>query len=130
MGSVYISADIPRAILMEKFVFVLYLSILPDIQVDTYSNYAAGDLSEWYNDIEVVGQISEAWKTIKSFLDYNNYQNQKNYFLKFILTNESSAPQEIDMYEYGQEVPNFNLHVLLTESPFLLNFVDDGSIMT
>merc|ERR1712142_695781 len=47
--SVYISADIPRAILMEKFVFVLYLSILPDIQVDTYSNYAAGDLSEWYN---------------------------------------------------------------------------------
>ena len=55
--SVYVSGDIPRAILTEQFVFVLYLSILPNIQVDTYSNYAIGDFSQWYNDIEVVGKI-------------------------------------------------------------------------
>lgn len=55
--SVYISADIPRAILTEHFVFILYLSILPNIQVENYSNYSVGDLSQWYNDIKVVGKI-------------------------------------------------------------------------
>ena len=55
--STYLSADIPKAILTEQFVFILYLSILPNIQVENYSNYSVGDLSQWYNDIKVVGKI-------------------------------------------------------------------------
>ena len=37
--AVYKEANIPRAMLTQPFVFVLYIGILPDLQSDDFSNY-------------------------------------------------------------------------------------------
>ena len=37
--SVYSKADIPRAMLTETYVFVLYIGVLPDLEKDNYTNY-------------------------------------------------------------------------------------------
>ena len=37
--SVYSEADIPRAMLTETYVFVLYIGVLPDLITDDYTNY-------------------------------------------------------------------------------------------
>ena len=52
------NADISQAILTNPFVFVLYISILPDIEEDNFENFD-GKSSEklWYNDMEMIGKI-------------------------------------------------------------------------
>ena len=60
----YTRGDIPRAILKEKFVFILEVAVLPDLKEDSYletrkrfmndANYLE---SIWYNDEEIVGTI-------------------------------------------------------------------------
>ena len=35
----YEEANIPRAMLTEPFVFVLYIGVLPHLKEDSYSNY-------------------------------------------------------------------------------------------
>ena len=37
--AVYSEADIPRAMLTETYVFVLYIGVLPDLEKDNYTNY-------------------------------------------------------------------------------------------
>ena len=39
----YAEADIPRAMLTEPFVFVLFIGVLPDLKRDNYSNYHVDD---------------------------------------------------------------------------------------
>ena len=37
--AVYSKADIPRAMLTEPYVFVLYIGVLPDLVQDNFENY-------------------------------------------------------------------------------------------
>ena len=55
----YLKGDIPRAILKEKFVFVLELAILPNLTLDNFASYKNNSSSrkQWYNDDEVVGAM-------------------------------------------------------------------------
>ena len=54
-------ADISKAMLLERFVFVLYINILPDITEDSFENYRETDQetnnSNWYNNHILVGKI-------------------------------------------------------------------------
>ena len=55
---VYSNADIPGAILIKKFVFVLYVRVLPDLVAESFDNYDPSSSSaQWYNDENVVGEI-------------------------------------------------------------------------
>ena len=38
--AVYSQADIPRAMLTETYVFVLYIGVLPNLTTDNYTNYS------------------------------------------------------------------------------------------
>ena len=90
---IYSHADIPKAILIKKFVFVLYVRVLPDVERESFTNYDPLTSSDqWYNNENVVGEIryfdsfpkithytisihhSDAWRTIRNFFDYNKYE--------------------------------------------------------
>ena len=51
------TADIPKAILTEQFVFVLFVKILPDLELDNFDNYNANNNQQWYNNLRIVGEI-------------------------------------------------------------------------
>ena len=52
---VYSHADIPKAILIKKFVFVLYVRVLPDVERESFTNYDPMTSSDqWYNNENVV----------------------------------------------------------------------------
>ena len=55
------SADIAKAILSKRFVFVLKINILPDIDEDSFDKFDEENVdiinSFWYNNISTVGQI-------------------------------------------------------------------------
>ena len=52
------TADIPKAILTEQFVFVLFVKILPDLELDNFDNYDANNSDQqWYNNLRIVGEI-------------------------------------------------------------------------
>ena len=54
----YITADIPKAILTEQFVFVLFVKISPDLELDNFDNYDANNSDQqWYNNLRIVGEI-------------------------------------------------------------------------
>ena len=53
---IYESGDIPNAILTEKYVFILTVGVLPDLEKDSYDN-ADGETYKWYNDEYKVGNI-------------------------------------------------------------------------
>ena len=54
----FITADIPKAILTEQFVFVLLVNILPDLELDNFDNYDANNSDQqWYNNLDIVGEI-------------------------------------------------------------------------
>ena len=55
----YAMADIPRAMLSRQYVFVLSISVLPDLNLDDFDNYEIDSSKErfWYNNDEVVGII-------------------------------------------------------------------------
>ena len=88
---VYAKADIPRAMLTRKLVFVLSVAVLPDLEKDDFYNYQMDEESEthWYNDVDIVGEIrldlkkiafivellfSNAWRNLRLFFQYNNYK--------------------------------------------------------
>ena len=54
-------ADISKAMLLNRFVFVLYLKILPDIEIENYDNFDETDEKtindKWYNNISLVGKM-------------------------------------------------------------------------
>ena len=54
-------ADISKAILSERFVFVLYIRVIPNIKEDSYDNFDELDEESinknWYNNVTSVGQI-------------------------------------------------------------------------
>ena len=54
---VYSYADIPKAILIKKFVFVLYVRVLPNLVAESFDNYDPAASAQWYNDENVVGEI-------------------------------------------------------------------------
>ena len=54
---VYSHADIPKAILIKKFVFVLYVRVLPNLVEESFENYDPAASAQWYNDENVVGEI-------------------------------------------------------------------------
>ena len=55
---VYSHADIPKAILIKKFVFVLYVRVLPNLVAESFDNYdPSSNSAQWYNDENVVGEI-------------------------------------------------------------------------
>ena len=55
---VYSNADIPRAVLSREFVFVLSVSVLPDLNEDTFSKFHMDDRTDyWYNNITTVGEM-------------------------------------------------------------------------
>ena len=54
----YITSDIPKAILTEQFVFVLFVKVLPDLELDNFDNYDDNRRDEqWYNNLDIVGEI-------------------------------------------------------------------------
>ena len=54
----FITADIPKAILTEQFVFVLLVNILPDLELDNFDNYDNNhSKKQWYNNLDIVGEI-------------------------------------------------------------------------
>ena len=54
----FITADIPKAILTEQFVFVLLVNILPDLELDNFDNYDNNQSQkQWYNNLNIVGEI-------------------------------------------------------------------------
>ena len=54
----FITADIPKAILTEQFVFVLLVNILPDLELDNFDNYDDNHSEkQWYNNLNIVGEI-------------------------------------------------------------------------
>ena len=59
----FISADISKAMLISRFVFVLYVRILPDISWESFQNFDELDeatiSTQWYNNITAVGQIRQ-----------------------------------------------------------------------
>ena len=59
--SKYSNADISKAMLSKRFVFVLFINILPDVDKDNFENFNEKDYNyinqKWYNDIETVGKI-------------------------------------------------------------------------
>ena len=89
---VYAKADIPRAMLTRQFVFVLSISVLPDLEKDDFDNYQMDEESDtyWYNYEDIVGEIrwefilfltssnilffSNAWRNLILFFKYNNYK--------------------------------------------------------
>ena len=47
---------------------------------------------------------------LKFFFNYNNYQIDSDYFIKFTnLTNNDNSPQKIRVYEYGIDVTGFDV---------------------
>ena len=99
---VYSHADIPKAILIKKFVFVLYVRVLPDVERESFRNYDPSTSSDqWYNNEDVVGEIrytysltfpnitilfhhSDAWRTIRNFFSYNKYEVWKFCYFYFL----------------------------------------------
>ena len=53
---IYESGDIPNAILTEKYVFILTVGVLPDLEKDSY-HYADQETYHWYNDEYKVGDM-------------------------------------------------------------------------
>ena len=88
---IYESGDIPNAILTEKYVFILTVGVLPDLEKDSYEN-ADGETYKWYNDEYKVGNIrfylffcpfyfpifsfyfSESWRWMKDFFYLNKFR--------------------------------------------------------
>ena len=55
---VYTNADIPNAILKEKYVIVLTVYILPNLIKDSFTNFNLEQNNEqWYNNDSTVGNI-------------------------------------------------------------------------
>ena len=56
-----LKADISKAMLSERFVFVLSIRILPDLDEDTFSNFNELDWERinknWYNNLTAIGKI-------------------------------------------------------------------------
>ena len=54
-------ADISKSMLLHRFVFVLYLRILPDYEFEKYENFDEMDRKsideKWYNNNEIIGKI-------------------------------------------------------------------------
>ena len=74
------SADIAKAILSRRFVFVLKINILPDIDEDSFDKFDEENVdinSFWYNNISTVGQIRLLQFILKSIF--------LNIFLQWIL---------------------------------------------
>ena len=54
----YAFGDIPRAMLKEKYVFILHVSVLPDLEKDKFENFNISEVNEnWYNKKNVIGEI-------------------------------------------------------------------------
>ena len=54
----FVSADIPKAILTEEFVFILFVNILPDLEIDNFDNYNPNHSDKkWFNNLSIVGEI-------------------------------------------------------------------------
>merc|ERR1712183_463928 len=82
---VYTKADIPRAILSRELVFVLSVAVLPNLEEDDYLKFDKSKTNNyWYNNQDIVGKISDAWKRLRDFFDYNNYKRDSDFFIKFI----------------------------------------------
>ena len=55
---VYPRGDIPRAILKEEYVIVLYVAVLPDATLDSYTSYTEDKSRlQWFNDEGIVGDM-------------------------------------------------------------------------
>jgi len=69
----YQNADVPAALLTKKYVFVLSLHILPNIEdekFDCSSDNGETSLS-WYDDPKDAGQIGHLWRKYISFFNAN-----------------------------------------------------------
>ena len=91
-----LKADISKAMLSERFVFVLSIRILPDLDEDTFSKFNELDWERinknWYNNLTALGKIrlkssiileiyifnpltlhcfSEAWNMMQEFSNLN-----------------------------------------------------------
>ena len=49
--AVYSEADIPRAMLTETYIFVLYIGVLPDLIRDNFDNYNNNNTGKAFNII-------------------------------------------------------------------------------
>ena len=50
---------------------------------------------------------------LKFFFDYNNYQIDSDYFIKFTnLVNYDDSPQRITVYKYGEDVTGFDVSLI------------------
>merc|ERR550532_2725609 len=125
---VYAKADIPRAMLTRQLVFVLSIAVLPDLEKDDFENYQMGEESDthWYNNIDIVGEISKAWRNLRLFFQYNNYKRDSDFFIRFQPTTNIN-PQNIKLYEYGDYVEGFDLIKFLTSEEYNVNFQKDGN---
>ena len=58
-------ADISKSMLLHRFVFVLYLRILPDYENEKYDNFDEADKKsineKWYNKNTIIGKIRYCW---------------------------------------------------------------------
>ena len=53
----YANGDIPTSILRKKFVFILLIPILPDLEKDNFHSFSNNPSKQWYNDEQKVGEI-------------------------------------------------------------------------
>ena len=59
--AVYSKADIPRAMLTEPYVFVLYIGVLPDLVQDNFENYDETKLGNDFNTNESFNEVYRAF---------------------------------------------------------------------
>ena len=67
---IYESGDIPNAILTEKYVFILTVGVLPDLEKDSYDSFD-GQNSQWYNDENKVGNMRWPLLTLRIIYSFN-----------------------------------------------------------